>query len=307
MFNLFTRKKLKFSYYGNCQIQNISNILNNSKEFCEKYEFVPTQPVHLLKDADLETISESFKDLDLLLYQNVSTSFKNGAQFASSNILKLLKQNCKAIQIPSLFFNAYFPDIHEVIIEGYGAVNTPFMDNYHDLNILFGYVNGYSVKETLKIYLDENYYEKSFCQKTLENSFERLKAHEVANKVDIAISDFIEANYKKLKLFNSLNHPKQVTLQYILDNILRLIKFKIKVPAIRTSLDNFEFPIHPNVYKNLDLNFENKIEFINGDKVIESYQEFIASFYEEYKKFDIELLKKGFKNTEHITANYQRY
>lgn len=306
MFNIFKKRRLKYSFYGNCQLENICRLLNNSKQFSEIYEYIPVKAVHELGKPDLEKVMESFKKIDLLLYQSVSPSFKNGPEFASDNIIKYLKSTCKKILIPSLFFNPYFPDFHEVSINEYGLLTTNFLCNYQDLNILYGFVNNIPEAKLYKIYSNINFYEKQFCQDTLSNAFLSLRERETSNNVDIIISDFIEQNFKKFKLFNSQNHPKPILIQYVIDKIIHLLDLNISITATKTVLDGLEYHIHPSIYKNLELTFDNKIEFITLAGSINNYKRIIELYYLAYQNIDIKYLKQAFVSKEHIEANFKR-
>lgn len=306
MFNIFKKRRLKYSFYGNCQLENICRLLNNSKQFRGIYEYIPVKAVHELEKLDLKIVTKSFKEIDLLLYQAVSPSFKNGPEFASDNIIQYLKPSCKKILIPSLFFNPYFPDFHEVNIDKYGLLTTSFLCNYQDLNILYGFINNISETKLYKIYSNINFYEKPFCQETLSNAFLSMREREASNNVDIKISDFIEQNFKKFKLFNSQNHPKPIIMQYVIDKIIHLLGLEISITATKTLLDGLEYHIHPSIHKNLELTFDNKIEFITLAGNIDNYRRIIHLFYLAYQNIDINYLKQAFANKEHIESNFKR-
>ncbi len=104
MFNFLKKRKLKFSFYGNCQLDAICDQLSASNDFSKLYEYIPAKPVHMLAKGDLQTIKTDFSQIDLLIYQEVGNNFKNGSEFSSSHVLSFLKRNCQKICIPSIFF-----------------------------------------------------------------------------------------------------------------------------------------------------------------------------------------------------------
>lgn len=293
MLNFFKNKKNKFSFYGNCQLDNICNQLNASDDFRNLYEYVPVKAVYLLEKDDLKSIKEAFSKVDVLIYQGVGTNFKNGPEFASDNILTFLKKDCKKILIPSLFFNAYFPDFHEIVVNDYGVLTTPLMGSFHDLNIVYAYIKKLKCSDFAKIYSNENYYDKIYCHKLLTNALNSLQEREVDNNVDIRISDFIRENYDKQKLFNCQNHPKPPIIQYVIDNIILRLGLDIKVEVKKSCLDVLECPVHPSIYKNLNLKFEYKFEFLTSKGIINNYETITELFYDEYKKIDNDILRKG--------------
>jgi hypothetical protein len=299
MFKLFNRKK-KYSFYGNCQLDNICNQLNESNQFKQYYEYVPVKAVYLLDKNDLKGIENAFSDIDILFYQGVGSNFKNGPEFASDNVLTFLKKDCKKILIPSLFFNAYFPDFHEVAVEEYGVITTQLMGSFHDTNILGAYVNNMSVNSFFKLYTDENYYDRKYCLDLLNNAFNNLEERETNNRVDIKISKFLRENYSKQKLFNCQNHPKPPLFQYVVDEIIRTLGHNVKVNITKSNLDSIESAVHPSIHKNLNLDFENKIEFLTSRGTITDYKTIIELFYEEYRKIDIKILKKAIIDTDYV-------
>ena len=306
MLNPFNKRKTKFSFYGNCQLDCICEILSKSPEFLETYEYMPVKAVYLLENKDLLDVQNVFKEINLLLYQAVSPTFKNGPEFGSDSVLKFTDGKCSRIQIPSLFFNAYFPDFHEVAVEGYGEIRTSFIGGYHDMNIMYGFVKGLTVDRLLKVYLESNFYDNEFCQGNLSKAFEGLRERETTNGVDVPISAFIEKYYKIVKLFNCQNHPKPILLQFVINNILSILKFDNSVVATKTIMDGIEYPVHPNIYKNLGLKFDNRTEFITGLGPIDNYKKMVELYYDDYKKIDIGVLRKATEKSENVALNFKK-
>lgn len=304
MLNFLKKRKQKFSFYGNCQLDAICDELNASKDFNSIYEYVPNRPVHLLMKDDLKNIEKEFREIDLLIFQEVGSNFKNGPDFASNHVLNFLKKKCRTICLPSLFFNAYFPDFHEIITNDQSPLTTPLMGTYHDLNILFAYVHGFKSDDFVKIYNNKNFYEKAYCQNLLDSSFKALEEREISNRVDIRISDFIRKNYQKQKLFNSQNHPKPVLLQYVIDSIMLKLNLNFKIHVKETKLDILESPVHPSIYHNLNLEFKNKSNFLTFKGIISGYKNITDLFYEEYKKIDKIVLRRSLVELDH---DYKRF
>ncbi len=299
MFNFLKKRKLKFSFYGNCQLDAICDQLSASNDFSKLYEYIPAKPVHMLAKGDLQTIKTDFSQIDLLIYQEVGNNFKNGSEFSSSHVLSFLKRNCQKICIPSIFFNAYFPDFHEIIIKNRGPLITPLMGAYHDLNILFAYVHGFKSGDFVKIYNNKNFYDKTYCQKLFNDALKSLQEREINNQVDICISDFICENYQKKKLFNSQNHPKPVLIQYVIDNILLKLGLNFRIQVKKGKLDILESPVHPSIYHNLNLKFNNQLDFLTFKGVINGYQAITELFYDEYKQIDEAVLRNSVAGIDH--------
>jgi len=293
MFNFLKKRKFKFSFYGNCQLDAICDQLNASEEFTRLYEYVPIKPVHLLVKDDLKNIEKDFSQIDLLIYQEVGSNFKNGSDFASNHVLTFLKKNSQKICIPSLFFNVYFPDFHEIITNDHVPLVTPLMGAYHDLNIALAYVHGFKSGDFVKIYNNKNFYDKTYCQKLLDNALKSLEERKINNRVDIRISDFIRKNYQKQKLFNSQNHPKPALIQYVIDNIVLKLDLNFGIQAKENKLDILESPVHPSIYKNLNLKFLNKIDFLTFKGIVSGYKNITELFYNEYKKIDKTVLRNS--------------
>jgi hypothetical protein len=89
------------------------------------------------------------------------------------------------------------------------------------------------------------------------------------------MSDFIENNFQRHRLFHVLNHPTSITIAELSNRILRHLGFSDKIP-LDTPVDegvmkNFSFPIYNSHHKNLSLSFDRGCHTFTEDLTVERY------------------------------------
>ena len=174
-------------------------------------------------------------------------------------ILQLLPERCIRISIPSLFFNAYNPEV-TYIRESHSNIV------YHD-RLQLKLINCFEKFHAVLIE-SQDYYPKEFSEKCLELSLSELKRREVDQKIDIPISDYIEARFRDERLFHVLNHPSRNLLKVLSGRILKYLGIdeRIDINLTNYNLDQWQFPIYKSHFLNLNLKFDNPAHYVwNGE------------------------------------------
>lgn len=256
-------------FYANCQARGLNYFLN---QYIKKIESTHIQNYFYIRDKKQIPI-DILKKADIFIYQPIDK--KHGIYSTDvsieNNIMSYLSPNCKTISFPYIY-NSYLwiliPPEH-----GDG-----FIGNYPDLN---KYVNrepieklkvkGHSLDEVLQMYskgeIDFDYNNR------FNKSIEILKKKE--ELCDVKVSEFIEKNIRKHKLFLRQNHPTSCVFIHCVNQILSILGYDHKFNEFQYPENICNLPsILPHTSYDLKYwNFEYKINisdkyFINHIKNI---------------------------------------
>lgn len=295
--------------FANCQSLAIGRTLSESVEFTEKYNWHFIPAVQDIKTKEqIERLVQCAKTADVIIYQMVNNN-KFPKEVNTNYVLSLVKESCKKISFPSLYFDGYFP--HLSTMDGkLGPLSL-----VHDYFIASAYVLGLSESQTKSMILSDDLYDKDFSQQHALVSIENLSEREKV--LDIKISDYLSLHFRERLLFNQFNHPKREVLAYVCNQLLQRLDVTQKVDSQGTGyLDGISTPVYPSTVKALELQFEREelYEGKNGkfelDYVISMFweiyddlgKEFVLSQIEIKKPFVLEIVAK-FKSRMAIAAS----
>jgi len=285
--------------YGNCQTAALRTYLEKNLDFTSLYGFIDLKPVHLLSEADVPYLNEAISKTDLLIHQPVSDSYKGVYQLSTCYLKSQLKPGSKVISFPVAYFTGYNPELFYFKDNLGNVVSEPFP--YHDANILRHYMEGKSIQDTIRISSDEDYYEEGYVSSNLEKTLKNLLIRE--EKLDIKLSEFIQDNFRKVRLFHVFNHPSSFTLSFLYFSILKILglsdtlsqlKDKFGSPTYPLQMDVLarnSYPIYKSLSKCLDINFQNPVKYRFNNQDF-SVDESITRFFEFYDKNE-KLLQKN--------------
>lgn len=279
--------------YGNCQTIMLREILLLNISFARKYFFIVIPAVcdydageearqlwNLLLDD-----TEFWKQIDLFICQNVHESNKYCSRLATDKVMKKLSSSCKVIKILNVFFDGYFvqrkTNSNNLMKELHQSGLFPFGDKYVDE--LLG--KGFLVDEILEQIKDRDFLTADIIECAVNQSLEELKNRE--KQVDVAISDYIEAQYKEKQLFYSPNHPiNTVLIEYAkrIIHFMGLIDIPINEDLVYMKvgcLKGQDIPIYPCVLQYLGLDEYDCLYYTN--RYLEP--EFLFGFEEYIRKY----------------------
>ncbi len=251
-----TKKKCVI-LYGNCHISPLTYSLLNHKGFRNDFIVLRLPGVHeYTSKKAVEMLSESFWDIcDLFIGQRVNYGNRFDAKLATDIIDGYLSHSIQRIWIPFAYFNGYFPQLkhndHNIHYQkgDYGLF--PFGDKYVDSLKEEGMTN----EEILEIISDPDYLNDDEINEYCDRSFRELKKRET--RCTVTISDYIEENYKKRRLFYSPEHPIHEVILEETRRILVAIGYsdltigdEIDVKPLKGT----DIPIYPSVQRILGLN-----------------------------------------------------
>jgi Polysaccharide biosynthesis enzyme WcbI len=274
--------------FTNCQGVGLVKMLFENSEFSSAYDFLRFRGVHLLTDKDIPEVVAKVEQADLFIYQPVSAIETRPIEFTSAFLLKKLKPTAQAISMPSIYFDGYFP--HLKPLRGYISV----LDGLHDYILAYSCAIGLSAEQTLELINKEDFYSQKLSVALAEQSLMELKRREEEFAIDITISEFIEQNYQKMRLFNQFNHPKRMVFKYLADCILS--RCNMSSPFVseigEPPMVDIEPPIYRSTYKNLDLQFSEDFDTYRPvSQVGLTQQTVVTEFFNFYKQQDLEFIK----------------
>lgn len=310
--SLFMKNVMKkFTVYANCQGPALGKTLLEAKGFRDKYVYKRINPVQTLKAQDLDQVKNIIAESDLILFQPILapgmlqkwiggllgfankqilqriTSQRKPAWIGTNELLKYAKPDALVYSFPSLYFNAYFPHLDAMNIRS-------VLTQVHDFFIAYSYAKGNSVEKTLRLLNSENLYPPEMSLSLADHTLSELKKRESVNRVSFTISEFVEENYKTIKLFNQFNHPKKPVFVYLVQKILSALQiaFSLDEFSPTTGLDATSVPVQKSTYDNLGFSFREDFESyrISPTRLM-SQENIVREYYKTYEAVDSDFIK----------------
>jgi hypothetical protein len=214
--------------HANCQGDSLHSLLAAIPAFMRCFEI--RKYTNYLKESIPQ---QDFERCRIFLYQHLGEKWND---LASDALLARLHPIACRIQIPNLLFTGYWPL----------WTNKSTM-NYGDILLDLLVSRGYSEAEVLHVYLRGRLGEKYDLTALLHESLFRERRKEKGSV--IALTDFIEENWRTQQLFRTPNHPDKTLLLAIADAVLESLGLGRVPPSLRSAFTpdypDFELPIHP--------------------------------------------------------------
>jgi hypothetical protein len=280
LINNKTKKRKIIYIHGNCQTLAIERILAEIFEIRKNF-IVISNAVHNVDLNHLEYVLSSIVRADYFICQPVKLGYRKTNKLSTEYLKSLLKDSCKVISFPNIFFEGYFP---EQLVFDINVLNSPC----HDYNLLRFYLKGNSVETINHAIKLGDFYKKEDVLYNFNSSLEELQRRELENALDIKVSEIILKEYRENKLFHTINHPTRKMLLYVLEYILQKLDIEVNLPEQGCDpINQFEFPLQPNVYSILKCNFDNpqvyKIRNSTYDRV-----KYIKTSIDEYNLHNVD-------------------
>jgi len=224
--------------FGNCQVGAIMLKLNLD---LNNYK-IHTEPCHTTTINKID-FTNIINKSDIIITQNIKDGYRR-LEYLNLNYILNNSKDKPIIIVPSCYFHFYYPDLKYINTEG-GVLHEPIAYHYEYMiqnfkndgsieNYIENYVNNSNLisKEELLSYANNSINE-------LKNRTQKLKDRFVSpNVYTICIAEFIATNYKDKLLFYSMNHPTKYIINYITDEIIKILKIKNTINYDIDPLDN---------------------------------------------------------------------
>ncbi len=224
--------------HANCQGDTLQFLLQNTPSFAKKYSI--QKYTNYLED---EIDAQALKQCDLFLYQKLSARW---GELATESLLQKLPPKARALEIPNMFFNGYWPLWTNKTHMAYG-----------DMLLEELCARGLSLGEVVYLYTKGNISTKYDLNALRQASLQKEQGKEAT--LTIKTLDFIEKHWREEQLFYTVNHPAPKLSLYVADAILHVLGFEGVAPIPREALlqheEEFILPIHPQVGEIYNLPF----------------------------------------------------
>jgi len=259
--------------YTNCQGDEIKKYLERSASFNLEYRITSVFKPHLYNDPELERggiiqtkslpseLLSNLRTADVFINQPFSLRRGIFSTDGENSITRYLKSDCKIITFPSLY-----ADIFPVYKEG---KYTKGLKNIEDLLL-----SGNTKDEILQIF--KNGLVNFHLGDRLNFSLDFMIKKEAW--CNIKASDFIRDNIKKHRLFDTQNHPTEILMSFIANEIFERIGIDFRLDVFnmeRHLINGIGFPDSFYMYNEIQLDYVDKKEI--GDYYLSIVMQYLEN------------------------------
>lgn len=230
--------KKQLVVFANCQGPAVCAAMRqNVPGFDEAYEVRHlVNWTHLLND-DEPVPEEALRSADVLLYQPLQE--KHG-RYCTDNVLRFVRPECVRVSMPYIYFSALWP--------AYPAQGPAYVQ--YSPEPLVGSHSTFDVRErmaragggALALYR-ANALPFGLAERA-RTSLAILREKEL--HTDVKVADFVEANLRRLPLFDICNHPRPPVLVHCANQVLPRLGFEHIIPedaVVKDYNDDKRWPI----------------------------------------------------------------
>ena len=296
--NFLPKRKLAV-VFGNCQTSVLEELLSYSPDFRKEYAVVYVPRIfEFVYDKEYATYfandTKFWKQVDLFIYQKVSKSNRFSELVASDRIMGMLKSSCQKVCILNTYFTGYYPQMCKNVGAHLKSVQNSGLFPYGDTVVESYLQKGFSVEEIIQKIQESVVFPKEKIEEGVRQSFAEMKRRE--KQADVAISDYILANYKKKQLFYSPNHPCMSVLFEYANRILKYLGFaplavdEIDLLTKTDTLKGEDIPLYPDVISYLGLEDYEKFYYPNRyiyNNLRIGFEDWIRMYVKDKQKRDV--------------------
>lgn len=249
---LASNKKIAV-FYGVCYMRALHHCLVESSLFTDIYDSYYWLSYRPRSAVEQEIFRLLLGMADLYICHKAVTT-------ENHSYVALLKQDCRMIRIPLVFFDGYHPKTGERMIDDniYSIISSethfgPFITPDDVVNRCIR--ENKKLPEILKIVSDVDYYEKDFLERNYRKEIRKIEVAEAA--ADIQISDYLLENHGKKRLFLNEKHISNCVIVELAQRVLEALGLNRKLPEEKLGkqrlLYTTEVPVYPSVIEKLSL------------------------------------------------------
>jgi len=226
--------------HANCQGDALRPLLENTPAFARLFRI--RQYVNYTRQA---IAARDVERCGLFLYQRLAPKW---GDLSTEQLLPRLPAGCRAIEIPNLFFNGYWP-----------FWSRDERINFAD-SLLESLLEKVSPQEALTLYLRGSAAllgDEASLNAAAEASLAREEAKEA--QAPIRCAPLLRERWREQQMFITVNHPGRELVLHTADSLLRLLGLGGLPESVRKGfahpLEDFWLPIHPAVGRALRVPF----------------------------------------------------
>ena len=252
---------------GQCEVEEISKVLRCVPGFYEKFAIACYSDLNLYEQElsyDLGCALECRCIMSVADFFIQPVIMRPGLSNLYSNYRKFLKENAETIVISLFHFESYWPqdkaetrETSKMYMVGANEKVGAYCECDQIMEELIR--AGMTPEDAVLLVMDDNFFDTKDIIERHSNNIKRIRLMD--RLADVKILDYVEKNYKRIKLFCDRGHFSKEVLKEYTRRLLEIFKVEYNEEC----LDNFdynlifnnvnEFPIYPSAAKILGLEF----------------------------------------------------
>jgi Polysaccharide biosynthesis enzyme WcbI len=236
---------------GNCQAASLEMLLATNERFSERFEFVSFPPVHEIPAARIPELHAAVASAAAVIPQRVDEDYRDGLGLGTDTLARLAADTATVVRWPSMYWAGYVPDLFYLRdAAGQPIVDGPF--DYHDRVILQAYADGLDAPATRRLLADPDRPSDAPAWAAKASAELEIRGRDC----DVQIAALIAERFREQLLFFTMNHPTNLMLGLIAQQITELIGIPGRVDHRRIPdeiLGATFYPLHANHVRALDL------------------------------------------------------
>lgn len=221
---------MKILFYGSCNAVNLVKpdpVGRCVMNFDSDVEVV-THQCHD-EDLDVRQLQKDIKTADFIVTQPIRSDYRGKRTLGTSNLLAKRKAKTPVAIFPPIVFDAYFPDYSHLFLGGV-HITQPLGLHIRGIRDTWEKGEGFDYYLANHVNNPKLYTTRSFadhCVRSLEGIQSReslissYRKHPAVKPV--MVMKWIKANYKKIPVAYTVNHPSRHTFAYIGERVAELL------------------------------------------------------------------------------------
>jgi hypothetical protein len=269
--------------YGNCQLYAIKQTLSLSQN---KYKITLVECWQDIIDKNMFT--NSIKSANVIITQPINDNYRDLDYLSTNYIISQANQDCKIIIFDSCYFDFYYFDLTYKHFNN-NILRKPI--DYHYNTMIECYRNGNSIKEYIENYVNNVDLKTAEELNTIaENSLNELQHRHHLNKEKysannisiISTYNFIKDNYKNKLLFYSMNHPTKYIIQFICEEIIKILSLLNTIDYnVDVLASSAKCILYKCIQKCINFNIDEELLLTCGKTTIHDITELYFNTYKE--------------------------
>lgn len=211
---------MKVAIIGNCQARPVASFM---QAMAPSLEMLPVTVIHLSGPGKAKSELDILDAADIVFSQLVNDDYP-AAHLATSRLRERYQD--KLVTWPNLFFTGNCADL-TYITHANGRLNGP-LDVYHNRFLFDAWREGVPVHH-VRMRLGEMYTENADqIRASVQTSLRTLRERD--DKCDVQMTDIIERNWQKKRLFFTFNHPSNNLLLPLVERMLNRSGIVVDIP-----------------------------------------------------------------------------
>lgn len=270
--------------FGNCQTERLQFFLNH---FSDDIEVLQTKGVHLYSKPDSQLVLELMSKADLVLTHKIRDGYPI-EEFQTSYLKQHQSIRSKIVTFQNLYFTGYQPSSIFIKLNGQNLKGP--LDGIHFEVILNSYLEEMDVKAATRNFLN---IDSDAATAEIELSLKTFSNRD--QEMDLKSQKFLAENFKKFKMFHTMNHPNVRTLYHYSEMLAQQIGIK-KNKSIdlfsldqRMALNEVSLPVHPSLQSIVDFEIDSVFRGLcsGGGSKYYNFELLVEAYYEIYEKVNL--------------------